>query len=139
MVAAVKAKKAKVEKVVRVRKQLEGDALYEAEAELVAKYKPVKGKEYLIVSGSLWNSKDPRAVEMGFGSKRTVEILCQFEGCNKTRRVATSDLAQVRYCEEHTQALRLIRRREARKVKAEAKKKEVKKAKRAEKVAAKAS
>lgn len=46
--------------------------------------------------------------------KRTVEITCAKRGCKATRRVATSDLAQVTMCPEHTRDARLARRRLAR-------------------------
>ena len=52
------------------------------------------------------------------GAKRSVEIACQYEGCSAKRRVATSDLAQVKYCSEHTRVARLERRKDARAAKA---------------------
>jgi len=54
-----------------------------------------------------------------FHHKRSVEIKCTFKGCKETRRVATSDLAQVKFCEQHTRMERLRRRRAARLVKVE--------------------
>lgn len=48
-----------------------------------------------------------------FGNKRTIIILCQ--ATHKERRVATSDLHQVKYSEDHMKTLRLERRKEMRK------------------------
>jgi len=48
-----------------------------------------------------------------FGNKRTIVIHCQATG--DERRVATSDLHQVKYSEDHMKQLRLDRRKEARK------------------------
>jgi len=45
--------------------------------------------------------------------KQTVEIRCQEPGCKARRRVATSDLFQVRMCEEHVLSNRRARRRKA--------------------------
>ena len=99
------------EKVSRPRPKLD-------EKELKAAEKALKVKYPGIVNGTLKNA------EAGNGphaNKRTVEIKCAHKGCNVTRRVATSDLAQVTMCEEHTRQARLERRREARKVRAAAK------------------
>ena len=52
------------------------------------------------------------------GAKRSVEIACQYAGCEAKRRIATSDLAQVKYCAEHTRVARLERRKDARAAKA---------------------
>ncbi len=54
--------------------------------------------------------------------KRTIKIQCTFPGCKETRVIATSDLAQVRMCEEHVRVSRLERRRDMR-AKANGKKK----------------
>lgn len=53
--------------------------------------------------------------------KRTVLVRCQWKGCDEERRIATSDLKQVRYCEEHTEQHRKQRRREMRRKKAKLK------------------
>jgi hypothetical protein len=105
------------EKVSRPRPKLDEKELRAAEKVLKAKYPD-------IVKDTLKNA------EAGTGphaNKRTVEIKCAHKGCNVTRRVATSDLAQVTMCEEHTRQARLERRREARKVRAAAKPKKAKK------------
>lgn len=44
-------------------------------------------------------------------NKRTVEIKCSHPGCHEVRRIATSDLHQVKFCEEHTKQYRLEKRR----------------------------
>lgn len=54
-------------------------------------------------------------------NKRTVVIKCQWDKCKEVRRIATSDLAQVKYCELHTQEARKARRKELRKKKPKAK------------------
>lgn len=112
--------------VKRTRQQLDQEGLVKAEKELIAKCKergfPVRGKPHFIVPGSLRNSKDPRNEADGLSNKRTVEILCQEKGCNETRRVATSDLAQVFYCPTHTHERRLEARRRARQARAASKK-----------------
>lgn len=48
-----------------------------------------------------------------FGNKRTIVIHCQ--ATSAERRVATSDLHQVKFSEDHMKQLRLDRRKEARK------------------------
>jgi len=82
------------------KKRLNKDELAVAEKELRKKYPHV-------VKGSLRNISNG-ATHKG---KRTAEIKCAARGCTKTRRVATSDLAQVRYCDECTQERRAARRR----------------------------
>jgi len=86
-----------------------------------------------VVLGSL---REVSAREGKFHMKRSVQIKCTFPGCETLRRIATSDLAQVTLCEEHTRQARLRRRREARAIhKAEAAKQPKKaKAKKAKKV-----
>jgi hypothetical protein len=64
-----------------------------------------------IVADSL---KDATKRPGRFLQKRTVEIKCAYKGCDVVRRIATSDLAQVKFCKEHTRQLRLQRRRDAR-------------------------
>ena len=96
----------KAEKKPRPRKRLDAAELAAVEANLRKKYDH-------IVEGSLRDiGTQP---DTKFHNKRSVEIRCQWEGCTKTRRIATSDLAQVRYCEEHTHQARLERRRTQRK------------------------
>lgn len=70
------------------------------------------GKKYpkqKIVKGSL---RDAGEVPE-FGQKRTIEIVCQGDGKTK-RRIATSDLHQVKYSAEYMKGLRLQRRKKAR-------------------------
>ena len=110
------AKKAPATKVSRPRPRLDEKQLRTAEAELKKKYPH-------IVKGTLRNAENGGP----HNQKRTVEIKCSKPGCQVTRRVATSDLAQVTMCEEHTRQARLERRRAARKAKATAKKKTAKK------------
>ena len=74
------------------------------EAKLVKKY-----TKQNIVKGSLRDAGEVAE----FGQKRTIEIVCQ--GDKKTkRRIATSDLHQVMYSEEHIKKLRLERRKSLR-------------------------
>lgn len=61
-----------------------------------------------IIKGSILDSNATKE----FGPKRTVEIKCA--ECDKTRRIATSDLHQVGHCENCTGDIRKKRRREAR-------------------------
>jgi len=100
-------------KVSRPRPKLDEKELKAACAELRKKYPHV-------IPNTLQNAE---AGEGPHSNKRTVEIKCQHPGCKEKRRVATSDLAQVKFCEEHTRLARLERRRAARKEKSEAKKK----------------
>lgn len=74
------------------------------EAVLAARYPDQK-----IVKGSLRDAGETD----GFGNKRTVEIVCQGDGKTK-RRIATSDLHQVKYCESWIKKVRLDRRKEQR-------------------------
>lgn len=53
--------------------------------------------------------------------KQSVEIACQHEGCEETRRVFTSDLFQVRTCVEHKAEERKARKTEQRVLLAKAK------------------
>lgn len=52
-----------------------------------------------------------REVEGVHAGKLTVEMKCQTDGCKNTRRVATSDLHQVRFCTLCTVEIRNRRRR----------------------------
>lgn len=80
------------------------------EAALIKKY-----PKQNIVKGSLKNAGEVP----GFKQKRTIEIVCQ--GDNKTkRRIATSDLHQVKYSEEYIKRLRLDRRKKLRAAKPKA-------------------
>jgi hypothetical protein len=64
------------------------------------------------IRGTLQDHSDGK-----WAGKRTTEIKCAERGCKARRRVATSDLFQVRKCEEHTAADRAARRAERRKEK----------------------
>lgn len=74
------------------------------EAILIKKY-----TEQRIVRGTL---RDAGEVPQ-FGQKRSVEIICQGDGKTK-RRIATSDLHQVKYSEDYIKKIRLKRRKELR-------------------------
>lgn len=82
------------------RKRLSGTELNQAEAELRRKYPHV-------IKGSLKNL----AGRGQYAGKRTVTIKCSSPRCTATRRVATSDLSQVRFCEDCTQERRAERRK----------------------------
>lgn len=80
----------------------------EAEEALLMKKYPSQN----IVRGSLRNSGEVAE----FGNKRTIEIVCQGDKRTK-RRIATSDLHQVKYSREYLKTLR----QDKAKVKGEAK------------------
>lgn len=84
----------------RRKKRLNRDELNAAEKQLHKKYRH-------IVAGTL---KNVSANGMHAG-KRTVKIECATPNCDNERKIATSDLAQVRYCCECTQERRAERRR----------------------------
>lgn len=107
-------KAAKDKSAARTKKEFDRDA---EETALIKKYPKQK-----IKPGSL---KDVGEVQ-GFGNKRTIVIFCQ--GTGKERRIATSDLHQVKYCEEYIKQLRLERRKELRASKSGGKKKAAPKA-----------
>lgn len=90
------ATKNEVEKVVKSDAEL----LEEREAEIRKKYKRV-------LPGSIQREEDGAHV-----GKLTVEIKCG--DCDNTRRVATSDLFQVKHCPDCTRTLRNKKRRKAR-------------------------
>lgn len=119
-----KAKKAKAVKAKRVRKEkpvaevrsrplLDAAGLKEEEARLRKAYPN-------IVVGSLCNIGADPGKNPIWAHKRTVEIKCATPGCKNTRRIATSDLHQVEFCEDCTRAQRLERRRNSRKKAAKA-------------------
>jgi acetyl-CoA carboxylase beta subunit len=64
-----------------------------------------------VVTGSL---REASLHNGKFHLKRNVQIKCASPGCEVLRRVATSDLAQVKMCEDHTRIARLQRRRDGR-------------------------
>ena len=82
------------------KKRLNRDELDAAEKVLRKKYRH-------IVVGTLKNLS-PNGLHHG---KRTVVITCATTGCENERKIATSDLAQVRYCTECTTERRAVRRR----------------------------
>lgn len=90
----------------RSRKILDEKELKESELELRKEYPK-------IVKGSLTNIDQDK--DSPHYQKRTVEIVCAKRGCQEVRRIATSDLHQVRMCEACTRLERLKRRRERRK------------------------
>ena len=95
-----KAKKEPKAVVVTMTKQV----LATAEAALQQQYPHV-------VTGSL---REATLHNGKFHLKRNVQIRCSSPGCEVLRRVATSDLAQVKMCEDHTRIARLQRRRDGR-------------------------
>jgi hypothetical protein len=86
--------------VSRKKKRLNREELDAAEKVLRKKYRH-------IVKGTLKNVS-PNGLHFG---KRTVKIQCATTGCDSQRKIATSDLAQVRYCTDCTQERRAARRR----------------------------
>ena len=77
--------------------------LAEQEATLIKKYSR-------IVKGSIQRHNSGR-----YAGKITVTIACKTKDCPNTRTVATSDLFQVKYCEECTEANRQARRKKNKK------------------------
>lgn len=84
------------------KKRLGKEELAAAERVLLSKYRHM-------VKGSLRNFSG-RGLYPG---KRTAKIRCASTGCDAERRVATSDLAQVRHCVPCTLERRAERRRRA--------------------------
>ena len=82
------------------KKRLNREGLDAAEKVLRKKYRH-------IVSGTLKNLST-NGVHHG---KRTVVVNCATPKCEATRKIATSDLAQVRYCIDCTLERRAARRR----------------------------
>ncbi len=79
--------------------------------ELAAHEAALRAKYPHIVEGTLRNiGTDP---EKDFYHKRSVVIACAQPECTKTRRIATSDLAQVKYCVQHAIEARRLARRKA--------------------------
>jgi len=82
------------------KKRLNKDELDAAEKVLRKKYRQ-------IVPGTLKNL----SANGSHAGKRTVQIRCATHGCDNVRKVATSDLAQVRFCVTCTDERRAERRR----------------------------
>ena len=82
------------------KKRLNRDELDVAEKTLRKKYRH-------IVTGSL---KNLSANGLHHG-KRTIVVKCATPKCEETRKIATSDLAQVRFCTDCTLERRAARRR----------------------------
>lgn len=99
--------KAKVSKPVRSRPLLDAEGLKAEEKALAA-------KGYKIVPGTLRNRGEDPGKNPKWAHKRTIEIVCAKRGCSARRRVATSDLHQVRFCEKHTEEARAERKNAAR-------------------------
>jgi hypothetical protein len=105
------------------------DEKKEKELDLVAEEKNLveKYSDQKIKKGSLAEAgKFPH-----FGNKRTIVIHCQSTG--EERRIATSDLHQVKYSEKYMKQLRLERRKEMRKSENEHKPRKAAKVKRGRK------
>jgi hypothetical protein len=80
-----------------------------SDADLLAqKEKDLRKKYKRIVEGSI-----QRETEGSHAGKITVVITCLRKGCGATRRVATSDLFQSKYCTDCTAELRNRKRRDA--------------------------
>lgn len=79
-----------------------------AEEDLTKRFKDIKKKYKLAVEGSIerGEANTPHA------GKITVLIKCKTKDCPNTRRVATSDLWQVKMCEQHTLEARAARRKQ---------------------------
>lgn len=74
----------------------------ETEVELVARRDKELCKKYKhAVAGTL-----QRETSGHHANRMTMEIKCCEKGCDKKRRVATSDLFQVKLCEEHSKSKR---------------------------------
>lgn len=73
---------------------------------LVAKEKEIRKTYRRVIPGSI-----QRETEGAHAGKLTVEIRCATRGCKNTRRIATSDLFQVKYCVECTREMRNAKRR----------------------------
>lgn len=100
--------KAKVtKKVARHRPLLDAD-------ELVAKEKEYVAEGYKIVKGTLCNRGEDPKKDPKFKNKRSVVITCGKRGCDEQRRIATSDLHQVKFCLPHTLEDRAERKNENR-------------------------
>lgn len=81
----------------------------EAQAQLLAaKEKEIRKKYRRVEEGSI-----RKETEGKFANKITVVIRCKHHGCDRTRRVATSDLHQVEMCEECTRTTKLSKRKKA--------------------------
>ena len=76
---------------------------------LAAKEREIRRTYPRVLKGTI--RKETHGAHAG---KITVVIKCATKGCGNTRRVATSDLFQVRYCPDCTRNLRNAKRREAR-------------------------
>lgn len=106
-------KKAKAKKPVKVKRQrplLTSAELKVAERELRKEFKNV-------VPNTLCNRGEDPEKNPAFEAKRSVVIVCGHRGCKEERRVATSDLHQVRFCVPHTEEKRLERKNAARRQK----------------------
>ena len=68
-------------------------------------WKEISARYPQAIKGSLQSESSGK-----YAGKRTVEIRCAAEACKARRRVATSDLFQVRECTEHVAAARAARR-----------------------------
>lgn len=82
-------------------------------AEEEALRKKYKGT-VMIVPGSLRNRGDDPDHNKLYKNKRTVVIKCKKRGCQNTRRIATSDIHQVQFCETCTIRDRMDRKNSAR-------------------------
>ena len=70
--------------------------------ELKAEENRYAAKGYKIVRGTLCNRGEDPKKDTKFKNKRSVVIACGKRRCTAERRVATSDLHQVKFCLPHT-------------------------------------
>jgi hypothetical protein len=118
--ASKKPAKAKVKAKAKAAVKKAAPTKAEQAEELDEKERQLRRKYPRIVEGSIRPAAKSEAeavrlkVDKKFVHKITVEIRCATKGCPNVRRVATSDLAQVRYCEACTIKRRLARRKAAR-------------------------
>jgi len=83
--------------------ETEAEAVMQAEREAIKKYgKGTKHSRDIIPGSCIRDEKT---------GKFQVEIRCSWDKCSSTRKVFTSDLFQVKYCEEHQREARNSRRR----------------------------
>ncbi len=82
--------------------------------ELKAEENRYTAEGYRIVPGTLCNRDQDPEKDPKFKSKRSVVITCGMRSCGTERRVATSDLHQVKFCLPHTLECRAYRKNASR-------------------------
>jgi hypothetical protein len=95
----------------RPRKLLTTQQLTTTEKTLKQKYPHIKdGTLRNATKGMATPGYTPEEITK-YNHKRSVTINCTNDGCNNQRRIATSDLAQVKLCENCTRLARNTRKR----------------------------